>query len=112
MPELFGLDIAGIVAGALESAGGLRPGVLRPGSGDHAFQGFTETKSLRTGDGRVEDAAVYRGTPLLSIVGASLPAGVTPTVNDRATMDGVTYELLELVTLDPAHALYTFRVAA
>lgn len=111
MAELFGIDIAAEVADALDAAGGLRSGVLRPGNGDHAFQGFTETRSLRTGDERIEETLVHRGTPLLNIVGGSLPDGVAPAVNDTAELDGVTYTLLELLGLDPAKALYTFRVA-
>ena len=108
MPEIFGTDIAGIVASALQDAGGLREGVVN----GHSFEGFTETKSLRTGDERFEGALTYAGTPLLNIVGASVEDGYVPKVNDVATLDGRDYELRELLARDPADALYVFRVDA
>ncbi len=123
MPKLFGLDIAGIVNRELAAAGGVldgrltkvAPGLRTSGSltggtnpveTTHDFKGFMENVSesrfagqLQTKDGEV-----------MSILGASLPPGVEPEANDRATLEDREYELVGLLTRDPAAALYVFEV--
>ncbi len=122
MPELFGLDIARLVADSIESAGNLRPGTLaksEPGQEDpndptapvssittaHSFQGFIEAKAVRR-----EDTLIAEAVPVMTILGASVNPVAEPAVNDKATIDGITYELVRLITRDPASAVYEFEV--
>ncbi len=124
MPKLFGIDIASLVSKSIASAGGIRPGVLTKtvvGARDPAalsagavitettfnFQGFKETKIGYTTDRR-DGQLVSMATGVIGILGASISA--VPEVNDSVTLDGETYILLELIELDPAEALYQFRV--
>lgn len=111
MAEIFGIDIAKEVADGLAAAGGVRPGTLSQNGSEHSFRGFTEVRAASSGDERVGDSLVYQGRRLVNIVGASLPAGVAPNVGDTATIDGVDYILGDLVSLDPAQALYTFAAS-
>lgn len=125
MANLFGLDIAGIVNNAISSAGGVRPGILTkttPGTrtpGDliggtnptmttHSFQGFVEQKSER----RAGQVGASLGGQTVSILGASVSPAAVPAVNDSVTIDSVTYNLVELVSRDPAEALYEFGAQA
>lgn len=121
MADLFGLDIAGIVNDAITQAGGVRPGTLtkttpgtrtagnltggtNPTTTTHTFQGFVEEKEVRR-DNQV-GASSFGMT--LSILGASVSPEAVPEVNDTAEIDGKTYILVELVSRDPAEALYEF----
>ena len=121
MPDLFGLDIAGIVNNALTSAGGLVSGTLtsytpgtrsvnrtggtNPTSTSHTFQGFVEVQ-----DGRQTEAVVSPATEVfVNIMGASVDPVAVPKVNDQVTIDGSTYTLTKLASLDPAEALYKFE---
>ena len=123
MPKLFGLDIAGIVNRELANAGGVLDGELtkvapgtrtsgsltggtNPAETTHDFKGFMGrvSESRFTGQLQVVDGDV------MSILGASLPSGVEPEVNDRATLEGKEWELVKLLTRDPAAALYEFMV--
>jgi len=121
MPDLFGLNIAKIVNDSLTSAGGLVAGTLtsytpgtrstnktegtNPTSTTHTFQGFVETQ-----DGRQAEAVVSPTEDLfVSIMGASVSPAVAPKINDQVTIDGSTYTLLKLASLDPAEALYKFE---
>lgn len=123
MPRLFGIDIAALVNRELAGAGGVLDGRLTkvtPGSRTsgsltggtnpaevvYDFKGFMENVSesrfagqLQTVDGEV-----------MSILGASLPTGVEPEVNDKATLEDRSYELVKLLRRDPAAALYEFEV--
>lgn len=120
MPDLFGVDIAQEIADAF--AGQLvtgtlvkvTPGTRTPGSltggtnptpANYAFEGFLDNGSEK----RVAGLAPLDGE-FMSILGNSLTSGIVPAVNDRATLDGKTYTLVELVERDPAAALYKFRV--
>ena len=110
MADLFGIDIAGTVADALSAAGGLRAGTLTQDGEDYAFQGFVEIKSVASTDERLQEALVFQSKPVMAIVGASLPAGIEPRVNDEASMDGIDYILGEKVRVDPAGAVFEFQV--
>ncbi len=123
MSKLFGIDIAALVNKELAAAGGVLDGRLTktaPGSRTsgsltggtnpkettYNFKGFMEKVSesrfagqLQTVDGEV-----------MSILGASLPAGVEPEVNDKAMLEGREYELVKLLSRDPAATLYEFMV--
>ncbi len=120
MADLFGLDIAGIVNDAMVEAGGLRPGTLTritagtrtPGSltagtnptpTTHSFEGFVERREVRRG-GQVGASA----EPVVTLLGASVSPTAVPQVNDRVTVDGQTFTLVELLERDPASAVYEF----
>lgn len=120
MPDLFGLDIAGIVNDAIDGAGGLRPGTLtrktagtrtpgsltggtNPGTAAYSLSGFVETEAER----RANSAVATRGATM-TIMGASV--SIAPAVNDTVLMDGSTYTLVELLERDPAAATYMFAV--
>lgn len=120
MVELFGIDIAQVVADSIAGAGGVRPGSMTkvtPGTrtpGDltdgtnptttaHTFQGFVETKEARR-DGQVGAGIMA----VVTVIGASVVPLAVPEVNDTVVIDGVTYTLLELLSRDPASAVYEF----
>lgn len=122
MPNLFGLDIAGIINSEIARAGGVLSGTLtrtvpgtrtggsltagtNPTETTHSFKGFAETKEdRRSGQIGAQSMAV------VTVLGASL--SVVPEVNDRALLDGVTYTLVELLSRDPAAAVFEFRAEA
>ena len=129
MPNLFGLDIAKLVADGIAQAGNLRPGTLThvvgPGARDpnnpnagrqpvtttHSFQGFVEVRAVRR-----DDTLIAEPRPILTILGATLnppidfPAGPDVDLGDKATIDGMTYTLVRLIERDPAGATYVFEV--
>jgi len=117
MPDLFGIDIAGIVAGAM--ADGLLPVTLTkviPGQRDPAdlssgtknstrkypCRGFIQDYQTRQIDGDI----IKMGDRQVLILGATLPSGVVPEPDDLATCEGRTYTL-KYVRRDPAAATYT-----
>ena len=130
MADLFGLDIAQIVADGIDSAGGvlsctlnkITPGTrvggsltdgTAPTSTPYDFQGFAEKRERRFND----RGSVFRGVgfgeqvstetiSVVTILGATCE--VEPEVNDTTLVDGVTYTLLELTNRDPASAVYEF----
>jgi len=123
--KLFGLDIAGIVADGIASAGGVRdctltkttPGSRTPGSltaGNNPAttayncKGFVETKEVRRGG-----TLVGENISVVTILGDTVSSGtVAPEVNDTALIDGTTWNLTELVSADPAGAVYEFEAEA
>lgn len=122
MPELFGLDIAGLINDSIQAAGELRPLTLikvEPGTRDPArpTAGTNPTTATHGGSGFEEDLQSRRPesvlpdtSTILNILGASLPSGVVPQTNDRVEIDGATYTLLA-VESDPARALYTCQAS-
>ena len=119
MPDLFGLDIAGIINTEIANAGGVRSGTLtketpgtrtpgdlaggtNPTSVAYTFNGFVEQKAT-AGDLTQMSMAV------VTILGASVTPTAVPEVNDRVLIDGITWELVELLSRDPAAAVYEFR---
>ena len=56
----------------------------------------------RSGALTAEDMAV------VMILGQSIDPAVVPGVNDSVAVDGVTYMLIELMSRDPAAAMYEF----
>ncbi len=124
MPNFFGIDIAGLVNSSIAGAGGVRPGTLTktvPGSrtvGDptagtnptttsHSFSGFAETREARR-PGQVGASSMA----VVTVLGASVSPAAVPEVNDTATIDGVVYVLVELLSGDPAGATFEFRARA
>lgn len=124
MPDLFGLDLAGIVADAIGVAGGLRPATLirvYPGSRvPGALTGGTHPDPVSyTTEGLVQTSTTAdpgtltnRTTTTVTLLGRDLlAAGVEPTVGDRVTLDGLTYELTGAVSSDSSGATYQFTAA-
>ena len=122
MPDLFGLDIAQIVADALRSAGGLQEGTLIksvPGVDDpddltapvpeaktrHAFQGFLQDREVLRNDTLIPEAI-----PIMTIIGASVNPPAVPRVNDIVTLAGIDFLLHRLISRDPASAVFQFEV--
>lgn len=125
MSELFGIDIAQEIADAFDgelltgsfvrtTTGARDPNNLSAGkaagfSVTHVFQGFSETRD-----------AVYKAGSLVreagetvSIFGASVAPFVAPRVGDVVTFQGESpLTLVELISRDPASALYTFSAKA
>lgn len=122
MPDLFGLDIAGIVASAIDSAGGLLAVTLTkmtPGTRNplDPTAGTNPTSTPYTCEGVISDYAnrqidgtlVKTGDRQVLILGATLPAGIVPGPNDHVTIEGLPYDVVR-VTRDPAAAAYTLQV--
>ncbi len=124
MPDLFGLDIAGIINTEIANAGGVLAGTLtkttpgartggqltggtNPATSAHAFNGFVETKEDRR-PGQVGAMSMA----VVTVLGASVSPAAVPEVNDTAVLDGVTYTLVELLSGDPATAVFEFRAEA
>ena len=119
MADLFGLDIAQLVADALD--GQLRNGTLTrviPGERDAAnptartdatvstfnFQGFHSIRQIRRAGELIPETVA-----VLTIIGNSVSPRTVPRVNDRAQLDGLQVELVQLIQRDPAEAIYEFR---
>ncbi|MEE8609011.1 MAG: hypothetical protein V3S55_15510 [Nitrospiraceae bacterium] len=76
----------------------------QPRTSSHAFQGFVETREKRR-----SDQVATSSMAVVTILGASVASSVIPQVNDSVTIDGDTYTLVELLSRDPAEAVYEFR---
>ena len=122
MGDLFGLDIAQLVADSIASAGNLQQGTLlksTPGAEDptdptapvpatitsYTFQGYLEQRAVRR-----DDTLIAEPTPIMTIIGKSVSPAAEPKINDRAELAGMTYELERLIRRDPAGATYEFAV--
>lgn len=118
MADLFGLDIASILADGFAAAGGLRPGTLTkvtPGTRTDISGGTNPTETTHTFQGFVEQKAVRRSgvvaadnMSVITILAASISPATVPAVNDTAEIDGTTYTLVELLEEDPASAVFIF----
>ena len=123
MPNLFGLDIAAIVNNAITSAGGVLDItliVVRAGTRDSgditggvqpvdtpvAAKGFLENKT----DVRIGETIITQGGQFVSILGNSIATGVEPKTNDKVTVEGTTYRIVEVTERDPAGALFVCRI--
>lgn len=116
---LFGLNIAQLVADGISSAGGVLTGVLikrtstgrtpgnltggrNPTDASHSFQGFVENRNeVRSGGTLVSAAGQF-----VSILGATLPSGITPESGDQIEIEGTTFNVLGVPGRDPAAAVY------
>lgn len=129
MPDLFGLDIAGIVDQSFASAGGTRNGTLtrdvvgtrdssnlaggtQNGTLSWTFRGFLDefSSSHRNGTFAKESGKI------MAIFGASISstsggATTAPAPGDVVTLDGLTFYVYE-VRSDPAQALFECAVRA
>ncbi len=119
MAELFGLDMQKTIADALK--GQLRPGTFlrvtpgtrtaadptagtNPEEVKHTFEGFVEKREVRR-----PGAVDTRILTVLTVIAGSISPPAVPEVNDEVTLDGASYQLLELLSLDPGEAVYEFR---
>jgi hypothetical protein len=118
VPDLFGLDIAGIVADSIDQAGGLldvlltkkTPGVrdvndptagTSPIPAPYACQGVISDYNTRLIDGTL----VKTGDRRILILGATLDAGIVPAPGDQVTIESQTFDVVR-VARDPAAASY------
>lgn len=123
MPDLFGVDIAGEIASAFSgqlltgtltkvargarTAGQLTGGRAKTGT-THGFEGFVENLTETRSGGSI----VRRKGRYVTVLGGSLPTGVVPEMGDSVTIEGETWEILELPERDPAAATYLCLVEA
>lgn len=74
----------------------------------HLGRGFTDSKTIRNDKGTL----IATNNDVVSILGASLPAAVTPEPGDEITIEGRTRKISEGgVSRDPAGAVYECVVA-
>jgi hypothetical protein len=118
--ELFGVDIAGIVAENM--AGQLFPVTItrnEPGARDPAnlTGGRPKVPTTVTGiDGFWEDftrdpppgVEVELGDRKAVLIGDSIPAGGHPLRDDAIEIEGETLFMVQLLSRDPASAVYTY----
>jgi hypothetical protein len=125
MPDIFGLDIAGIVNDSLEAAGGLVPAVLikvTPGVVDPAARtsGAQPTTQELPCKGVIEDYTAYEvaqglvqaGERRILLLARSIEGGAVPAPNDQIRIEDSTYRIGEgndAVKRDPAAATYICR---
>ncbi len=121
MPDLFGMDIAGMIADEIDKAGGVVPSTLRkmspgtrdpsnPTSGtnptyaDHDCQAFMDTlASLRP------ETIVANASAVVNIIGASVEGGAIPETGDQVLIESLTFTVLQ-ASRDPAAAVYVCQV--
>lgn len=121
MPNLFGLDIAGIIA---KSMG---PGLL-PVSGQAPTYGARDPDDLTAGPvpgvpvswtargfiedwsvGTIDGDIIQVGDRRITILGATIKPALVPEVGWRVTIEGDTYLVVAPITRDPAAATYTMN---
>lgn len=120
MPNLFGLDIAGIIAQNMGR--GLRPGVLtsftpgtrttgslgggnNPTSTTHTFRGFKDTTSVLRPGTLVENASA-----VITILGGTISPAVKPDEGDTIVLDDESFVIVGPVVADPAEATFICQV--
>lgn len=118
--ELFGVDIAGIIA---DATGGQLLDVTVTRYADGARQpgnltgGKTRTSTTFTGiSGFWEDftgdpppgVEIELGDRKAVLIGDTIPAGGVPERNDAITMEGETLYAVKLLERDPAAAVYVY----
>lgn len=84
-----------------------------PTTASFAATGFIETLTVRD----LPETQIVANDRKVSILGATLPVGITPSVNDKVTvqdLDGTTktMRLVAMVEGDGVGALYTFQARA
>lgn len=122
MPDLFGIDIAGIVNDSIQDAGGLPAAVLtRITYGARTAGSLTGGKAKTSKDyrasGLIEDyredqidgEVIVRGDRKVMLLGASIEGGIVPEAGDLVAIEGTQYRV-ENVRRDPAAATYSLQV--
>ena len=122
--RIFGMDIAKMVRDGLNQAGGVLDITLikvtdgnrstgsltagtNPTEAPYPCEGFDSTEAKREA-GLLSSKTVRS----ISIVGASLPAGVVPAPNDLIQIDGDELRIDQPVGTDPARAVYECEVVS
>ena len=121
MSQVFGLDLDVIIDDSLTAAGGLDP---NGGTLIKVTAGARTAGDLAAGKVNAEQRYPFRGmvskvfkAPIpgtiiqagdreVLILGASLPAGVSPDLNDKVQIEGSTFVVLMVPARDPARATY------
>ena len=123
MPLIFGIDVQALVSEAVAGAGGLPAGALTktiagardpdhpsrlldPTTTTHALQAVVERRAVRRAETDVAES-----TLVMTIIAGSITPVAIPAVNDRVTLDGRDYTLVELLEVDPAEATYQFEAS-
>lgn len=120
MPSLFGVDIASEINQAMgqgllpvtltkattgtRTTGSLTSGTV-PSTDDYTGRGFLSDYK----DRQINGTSVLTGDRKVSILGASLPTGIVPAAADKVTIEGSTFNIVN-VKRDPAAAMYTCQV--
>lgn len=117
MPNLFGIDIAGLLA--QEIGPGVLPAILivvTPGTRDplNPTSGVRPTEVSITGRGFIEDyedreidgTLVKDGDRKITLIANTFPNQPVPKSEDKITIEGTTY-IIKRVARDPAAATYT-----
>lgn len=120
MPDLFGLDIAGIIADSIESAGGVLSGKLikvtrgtrtsgslaagtNPTKKPFGFKGFyDDSRALK-----LPESLIQRGDRVVVLLGATIQSGAIPEPNDKIILEGEETTIDRIIDRDPAAATYT-----
>jgi hypothetical protein len=119
MPNLFGVDIAGIIHGAMSpgllaatlhhTVPGVRSGDLTAGTNptetSHSARGFIDDYKEHqfTGD------LILIGDRKVLLIGNSITPAIVPEPGDFVTIESVRYKVVR-VDRDPAAATYTMQV--
>ena len=108
--NLFGLNIAKLVADGIAAAGNVRPGTLSQEQAQgvvthHTFRGFVEVRQVR-----IPDTGVVEEHTVLTLLGDTVSPAAVPQVNDQYTLDSHAGELSRRLKVDPAGAVYEFEV--
>lgn len=119
MPDLFGVNIAGIIGQSMDS--GLLPVTLTkvaPGvrSTTDPTAGTNEVRKSYPGRGFIDDYKDYqinettirRGDRRILVTGNSL-RGIVPVTGDEIKIEGINYTIIKVLR-DPAAATYTCQV--
>lgn len=122
MTNLFGVNIANIVATSIAQAGGVHdvtlikiaqgtrtPGQLSGGSNptetQHPAKGFEESLSVLRPETIVQDARA-----VVTILGDTITGGAVPVAGDSVISEGTRRRIVGPVNRDPARAVYQCQV--
>lgn len=121
MTDLFGIDIAGLIADAMGDD--LIPGTLtkvtpgtrdpaalaggtRPSSRSYQFSGIVEDYR----DSQIDGTNIVRGDRRVLILAGTLQRGIRPEGSDKVKIEGVEYYIVGVPARDPATATYSCQV--
>lgn len=77
-----------------------------PGPRSYQFRGFLENIKLR----EVEGSLVQAGDRQVTILGGTLPPGVTGETQDQISIEGGTFTIVGLIERDPDGATFIYQV--
>lgn len=120
MPNLFGIDIAGIIGNELgpsllpatlikvtastRTPGSLTSG-MNPTSLNYSVRGILSDYE----DHQINGTLIVKGDKQVLLLGATIAGGQIPVAGDRVIIEGNTYNIIK-VSRDPAAATYTCQV--